>query len=329
MTKIISTSIGVTQGLRNTFRKNFSINPKLVTNSDVKQRFLFSIETYTNSANLKGISRAVEKGQIVPVSCTRDYINQLNKSLSGDACMNPNEYDNVLGFYTGRQNRLYILLDNIQRLIGTDHKSVFIVTLHELQHMFCYNFTNQFINTWSNELYTFYSYFIALLYKAYTNGFKSMWNTISGKDKQVIQKLINPDNGVKYLVQYLIYNYEYLYCFCGSNISTSDCKAIGEKFCMILTQNDCDEGIANTLASKITKMTYDIFQGHIGTTYKNSDNSIIIDCLRQSYLKVFNKDPWKDGTLIYQELIFPSEVVCVSSQYFYKDNKYFKFLNSL
>ena len=71
MTKIISTSIGVTQGLRNTFRKNFSINPKLVTNSDVKQRFLFSIETYTNSTNTqnkKQLERLLALNQLMNIA---------------------------------------------------------------------------------------------------------------------------------------------------------------------------------------------------------------------------------------------------------------------
>lgn len=329
MTKIISTSAGVLSGLHDAFRKNFNLTQKLVTNDSVKIKFIDNIRNYLGNTISKIIEKLIKKNKIVPVECTTDLIKELNSNLKGEASINPKEYTNVLGFYTGRQNRLYILTDNIQRLIGSDSKSICEVTIHELQHMCCYNFLSQFIDLWKNELYNFYAYFLALLYKAYTNGFRSLWNSLSGNDRDVINKLLDPDNGVKYLVHYLIYNFEYLYCCAGSTISVNDCKAIGDKYSAVLINNGCSESTSNSISADIKKMAYDIFSGKIGSTYKSSSNLTIINCFREAYIKIFNKDPWKNGTLVYQELIFPSEIVCISSQYYIKNSKYYKFLNSL
>lgn len=329
MTKIISTSDGVRNGLRDAFRKSFNLTQKLVTNTSVKMKFLEHIQKYLGNTATKIIAKLVKEDKVIPVECTNDLIKQLNSNLKGDASINPKEYENVLGFYTGRQNRLYILTDNISRLMGSDSKSICEVTIHELQHMCCYNFLNQFIDLWEKEFYTFYAYFLALLYKAHTSGFKSMWNSISGKDKQVISQLLDADNGVKYLVKYLIFNFEYLYCCAGSVISTNDCKALGDKYSMVLINNGCSENIASKIADDIRKMAYDIFTGRIGSTFKTSGNLIIINCFREAYIKTFKKDPWQNGVFIYQELIFPSEIICVSSQYYIKNAKYYKFLNSL
>ena len=329
MTKIISTSDGVRKGLRDTFRKSFNITQKLVTNTTVKIKYLEHIKNYLGATPAKIIAKLVKEDKVIPVECTNDLIKQINANLKGDAALNPKEYENVLGFYTGRQNRLYILIDNISRLLGTDSKSICEVTIHELQHMCCYNFLNTFIDLWKNELYSFYAYFLALLYKAHISGFKSMWNSLSGKHKQVISQLLDPDNGVQYLVKYLIFNFEYLYCCAGSAITTNDCKALGDKYSTVLMNNGCDQNVASEIADDIRKMSYDIFTGRIGSTFKNASNLTILNSFREAYIKVFKKDPWKDGTFIYQELIFPSEVICVSSQYYIRNSKYYKFLNSL
>lgn len=328
--KIISTSDGVCKGLSTTFRRLIPISPKMVTNLDVKQRYLEMLSQVLDSGTIRLITKLVKKGKIVPVECTNDFINQLNKNLKGDACMNPKEYENVLGFYTGKQNRLYILMDNVQRLMTGGSLAIAQVTVHELQHMCCYNFTNMFINYWKKELYSFYSYFCAFLYKAYSSGFSSTWNSVTGKDKQIMQRILDPDYGIKYLVQYLIYNHEYLYCFAGSIMSMSDCKAIGEKFGLLFEQCGCDPTFASEISKKIFSMVKDIFSGKIGSTWRNPDNSTIIDCFRKAYFQVFKKDPWKDGSsLIYQEIVFPSEIISVTSMYFYRNKKYYKFLGSL
>lgn len=328
MIKIISTTDGVYKGLANTFRKSFSIPQKLITNTDVKTNYINSLSNYIDGNNIKNIIKLINKGKIVPVSCTSKFIESLNKNLKGDACMNPKEYENVLGFYTGKQNRLYILMDNVSRL-STNNKGLIDVTIHELQHMYCYNFTPQFINLWSKQLYKFYAYFCAYIYKSYTSGFKTLWNKISSKDQKVIKNLLDPNNGIEYYVKYLIYNHEYLYCCAGSNVSLSDCKSIGQKMGMMLSNNGCEQQTSEIIANRISNISKDIFTGDIGRTYNNKDNGIIISCLREAYKSTFNKDPWDNGSFIYQEIIFPSEVISITSQYNYKNNNYYKFLGSL
>ena len=327
--KIISTSDGVCKGLSTTFRKMIPVYPKMVTNLDVKQRYLDMLSQHLNSGAMSLILRLVKKGKIVPVECTNDFINRLNKNLKGDACMNPKEYENVLGFYTGKQNRLYILMDNVQRLMTGGSLAIAQITIHELQHMSCYNFTSNFINYWQKELYSFYSFFCAFLYKAYSKGLSTVWNVTSGEDKEIFEHIMDPDYGIKYLVQYLIYNHEYLYCCAGSVMSSSDCRAAGIKFGLFLEQCGCDKILCSEISKNISNILKDIFNGKIGSTWKKQENSIIINCFRQAYIQVFKKDPWKDGTLIYQEIIFPSEVISVTSQYFFKNRKYYKFLGSL
>lgn len=327
--KIISTTDGVSKGLSFTFKRMIPVSPKMVTNLDVKKKYIDMLSKHLSSGVVNEIIKLINKERIVPVECTEDFIRMLNKNLKGDACMNAKEYENVLGFYTSKQNRLYILMDNVQRLMGAGSLPIMFTTVHELQHMYCFNFTSEFIKLWENELYSFYGYFCACLYKAYTGGFRSAWNSLTGKDKTIVKNLLEPDNGIKYLVQYLIYNHEYLYSCAGCATSATDCKAIGEKFGMLLEQCGCESGLSAKIATKIAVLAKDIFSGKIAGTWRSSDNATIINCFREAYVRVFSRDPWKDNTLIYQELIFPSEIISVSSQYYYKHSKYYKFLGSL
>ena len=327
--KIVSTTDGVSKGLSFTFKRIIPVSPKMVTNLDVKKRYIDMLSKHLSSSVVNGIISLINKEKIVPVECTNDFINHLNKNLKGDACMNAKEYENVLGFYTSRQNRLYILMDNVQRLMGGGSLPIMFTTIHELQHMYCFNFTGEFIKLWEDELYSFYAYFCACLYKTYAGGFRTAWNSLTGKTRKIIENLLNPDNGVRYLVQYLIYNHEYLYSCSGCTTSATDCKAIGEKFGMFIEQCGCDPSLSGQIAGKISIMAKDIFTGKIASTWRSTDNACIINCFREAYLKVFGKDPWKDNTLIYQELIFPSEIISVTSQYYYKKSKYYKFLGSL
>jgi hypothetical protein len=219
-------------------------------------------------------------------------------------------------------------MDNVIKLSDSD-RGIADVTIHELQHMSCCNNLQQFINLWSNTLYRFYAYFCAYLYKSYVSGNKTLWNQNTPKDKEILSNLMDFQNGVEYLVKYLTYNNEYLYYHNGSNISTLDCKAIGQKFGMLLENSGCEKHISENISDDIFTITKDIFTGNILKTWNHNTNGIIINCLRQAYLSTFNKDPWKNGTFIYQEIIFPSEVISISSYYYPTNNNYFKFLKSI
>lgn len=332
MKKIISTAHGVTKGIFNTFRKIIPINTKMVTNESVRNYYINNLNgsNWIQKSAIKYIENLVNHEKIIPVACTEKFIEDLNKKLSGDACMNPQEYENVFGFYTGEQNRIYILLDNIERLSGSDKTAISNVTIHELQHMSCYNHMNEFMRTWGDELYEFYAHFAALLYKTYISGIKSTWQSLTGEDKSIVNNLLNPDNGIKYFVNYIAYNHEYLFACAGANMSTTDCRMVGEKFAYTLQNCGCSEDISYKIGGDVAQMVYDIFTGRIGETYKTKSNLNIIKNFALSYIKIFGRNPLDIGDFIYQEMVFPSEVICVSSNLKKPtDSRYYKFLNRL
>lgn len=319
--KRISTIEALKKGLFHTFKKNIILPQKAVTNDGVRQLYLNCVykSGLINSSNFALIKKMVDKDVIIPIECTDDYIKELNSKLDGSAAINPKEYEGVLGFYTGYQNKIFILMDHVEKLMRGNTKGLFFVTIHELQHMSCYNFPKQFISTWNKELCKFYAYFVFRLYEIITK---------DTNNNEIIRNLMDPGNGLDYYIQYLIYNNEFLWNIRGSRISSKDCATCAMKIAAIANQCGVPEKVAVEMYHTLNEFMYDILFRDIGSTYNKNNNPCVIRAFNQAYIDVFGINMLK-YSFIYQEAIFPSEVVCMSSMFKYTDNRYYKFLNNL
>ena len=327
--KRIKTLEALRKGLKYTFKKNVPLPKNAVTNSDVRNKYIDLVREsgIISSSISRIIEDLVDRGKIIPIVCTDDYIKDLNRNLKGDAAINPKTYEHTLGFYTGDQNRIYILMDHINKFMGNDKRGMFFVTLHELQHMCCYNFPRQFIDLWSKELSTFYGYFMSYLYQQ-CKGTGSIFKAFDFKGKSIERNFLDNKNGILYLIMYLIYNHEFLLNVEGSVFSARDVLGVASKFAACAQNCGSEDNISMRIYQTIQKFVYDIFFKNIASSYKNGTNIYVINSFRQAYIKTFGIDVWRD-TLIYQEAIFPSEVICIMSQYKYQDNRFYKFLNNL
>lgn len=329
--KRIKTIVALKKGLLNTFKTNIPLPKNAITNQRVRDTYLDAIKNsrIINSANLSLIEKLVDRGIIVPIECTDDYIRELNKKLKGKTGMNPREYEHVLGFFTGTQNKIFILMDHIRSHLPNDCTGMYLVTLHELQHMCCNNFPRQFISTWANELFTFYGYFLAALYAQYMGGFNNFMNKITGKEKDIFDKLKDAEYGVDYLIQYMIYNHEMLWSLKGMVLSSKDCMNLGAKMSAICERCGVPEDVSMKIYHAITDFMYDALTGNIDRRIKSGDNFLVFTALRIAYFKMLKGIDITKHSFIYQEILFPSEVICMMSKFKYSDSRFFKFLNNL
>lgn len=328
--KRIKTLDALQRGLRYTFKKNVPLPKNAVTNSDVKEKYLALVKEsgIVSSSVLRLIENLVDRNKIVPILCTDDYIKELNKNLKGDAAINPKTYEHTLGFYTGEQNKIYMLMDHINKFMGNDKRGMFFVTLHELQHMCCYNFPKQFIDTWAKELSIFYGYFLSYLYKTFNGAIKSTIGIFNGKNKEIESKFLDNKNGILYLIMYLIYNHELLFNVEGAMVSTKDVANAAAKYAICAQKCNVEGEVAVRIYQAMQTFIYDIFFKDISSRYRNGTNFYVICAFRDAYIKTFGVDMWKHS-FIYQESIFPSEVICMISQFRHQDSRFYKFLNNL
>jgi len=328
--KRIKTLDALKRGLKYAFKKNVPLPKNAITNSVIRDKFVDLVKEsgIVNNSVLRIIKDLVDRGKIVPILCTDDYIRELNKNLKGDAAINPKSYEHTLGFYSGDQNRIFMLLDHINRFMGNDKKAIFFVTLHELQHMCCYNFPRQFIDTWTKELSTFYGYFMSYIYKCFNGSIRSTVGMFSGKNNDIEKMFLDNRNGILYLIMYLIYNHEFLFNVEGARVSSKDVINAASKFAVCSQNCGVDDNISMKIYQAMSQFIYDIFFKDMSTRYKNGTNFYIIEAFRNAYIKTFGIDMWKHS-LIYQEAVFPSEVICMISQFKYQDSRFYKFLNNL
>ena len=318
----VATSIVVKKELKKVFNKTVEIPDGLITNEAIRQKFAEYLKqsNYIPSSALTPINRLIDEQVIIPVNIKKKgWLSFLNNQLKNKVIMPFSYYDGVLAFYSGLTNRIYMLIDNIQKYHTSSTANHIAKTLvHELQHMQCNNFPHEFYNVHKNEISKFYSEFFRMA--ASTYGISS-------------DKLPVNEGAATFFAKTILYIFDHLLSDPSSIITKNDLMAYNDK-CYNVYANDKSsksaQKMAGELANIITTSALGILTGKYYSNCKNYSSSPERLCyisLYKTYNKLFGSAE-KYGSFFGQELIFLSELISVLSQ---DDNssKMFAFINRL
>jgi hypothetical protein len=257
---------------------------KLYSSDAIKSKFLNAID---NQKILRPVADKIEnlinRQIIVPAFTNKNLIKLIGHKFLSDQFSKM-----VLGFYESSKNKIFLLDNNTKFLIFMNNKELSSLTMHELQHYASRNLKSKFFNIHKNTFRTYFQSF----YKIYLN-------------------IIVPDNIIDGFVQYVLKNFEY-----PQNQSTQFLVKFGDILFDNLqnrkvSEKDLETQIITMLA--VLKMYLSNTNSFISSLQSGQDSPVkLVKSLTTAYKSLGIRNP---HSLTIQELIFPSEVVCIESQH--------------
>lgn len=228
----------------------------------------------------KDISKLVRRKTVLPCYLTKGYFSFfINKIFS------PHRESDTLGMFSPNTKKIYILVDNWSNMFGAAPDSSLARTLmHELIHLFAYTKHSEFLSMFKKDLLNFYSNFFQLYFETK--------NEPNIKDIEKIFKILYFDFEVT----------------TSESINLKKCRETMTKIFSNNTKFDKE-----TFERKITyyfvavKLLVTDFSA-LRSYYSNA----LVDiprCLYRAYTNTLKIKP--NGTMIVQELMYPSEVICL------------------
>jgi len=258
---------------------------KLYSSEAVRQKFISAISNQKILAPVSDkIANLINRQIIVPCFASGNLIKFMAHKFFSDQMSK-----SILGFYFSERNMIYILLDNHTKFaFFMSNKALSSVTLHELMHYASWNLKTRFFSLHKD---TFRKYF-RTFYKLQFN--------------------INvPDKIIDEIVLFVLKNFEYPKQH-SPNFLARLADLMYVRFEGAISNDDeRDEMVRHTLAAvKLFLVNPNSFIQSI----QSGDEvvSTVVANLHKSY-KVLNiRDP---KSLTIQELIYPSEIICIQSQF--------------
>jgi len=265
---------------------------KLFSSEAVKEKFINAISNQDILSPVKDkIRNLIERQIIVPAFVSKNVIRLIGHKFFSD------QFEKlVLGFYDSSKNKIYILLDNNTKfLFFMSNKALGLLTMHELQHYASLNLKFKFANLHKNTFRTYFRNF----YKMYAD--------------------VNlPDSIIDDIVIFIFKNFEY-----PKNQSTQFlvkyADIIYDSFHQYIKDDDQREYIIRDMMS-VLKLYLTDANSFIASIRGGNDKVIkLVKSLSQSYKSLKIRNP---RSLPIQELIFPSEIIAIESQFRPNDNHY-------
>ncbi len=258
---------------------------KLYSSSGLKSSFCEAMEKHKKTKNIsKKIIELVDSKKIVPA-----WMNKGIFSLSIFKIFAPIGSQSIMGFYTPNENQIYLLMDNNITFGYASNNVLAELLLHESMHMASHQLRTRYHNIFSEELTKYYS---AL--------FKTLFG-ISG----------NIDRESKAIYNFLFKNCEY------QNLTAGKIKTVIEKYTTLLVKFFMDK---TTLDHKVFKEVITEYMTMIKLYFANIN--VFIASIKK-YHRIYRgmKVAYVQGlgvkntkSLCIQELVFPSEVICMYSE---------------
>lgn len=294
----------VKREIKNVFGKSVPIPEGLVTNEDIRQKFIYELNktSFIPSSAMSNIKRLVDNQQIIPVNIeSSGAVKRIYQSIKRNSRIPFSYYDGVLGFYSGFTNRIYLLLDNIAKYRGNSEDSAKVL-IHELQHMQCHNFPSEFFFL-HKDLFT----------KFYATLFKTACDMYSSNNIKI------DSHNVMIFAKYLIYMFDDLIANPSFYISKNDIASYAMKAYGTMVGNneddltDDDKDVAWQIANILANSGFSIIFGKFFDNAQNDSKSIE----RFSYFAIHNTykkiglDPKKLASFFGQELVYASEIIAL------------------
>lgn len=258
---------------------------KLYSSSKLQRHFLSAI---FKQKNLRPVIRSVEKlvtdGKIIPCYASKNVLKLIAHKFFSDPMQK-----SVLGFFYSTNNKIYCMLDNNTTFfVWVSNKALSSLTIHELMHYCAWNSKSAFIQTHRKS---FQKYFY-LFYKQYFE--------VDVSEKQIDK-----------IVDFIFRKFEF-----SLKTSTSFLVKYANMLDKTLKSNIPDNIRREKLIVKLLAvvkmylMNPNKFISMVQTG--GSTPRKVVIALLNSYRAFGIRSP---NTLAIQELIFPSEIICIQSQY--------------
>lgn len=222
------------------------------------------------------VEKLIGKNLIIPFM----YFNNSNDFIVWKLLPIDNYNKAVWGWYTGNvDNKIYVSLNSVGYINGiVDKKDIYNLLVHELMHLSANNFTNKFFLNFYDHLQKFYSNFI----KAYFNAEVDPPKLNSWLKRLVLNEVKeNHDFSSKY-VSYLDFMSNFF------------------------QEMGFDHDKADYMLSTL------MVPSEIYKKLKKGDEHDLMPSLHIAYKQSFGFRP---PNFVFQELLYPSEVISVYSQY--------------
>lgn len=311
-----STSVVVQREIRNVFNSSVTIPKGLVTNEEIRNKFFnyLNKSTVIPNGQLNAIWNLIKRQVVIPVNVKKSgFLEKLFSGMRRKNAVLAEYYDGILGFYSGNSNRIFMLIDNMEKFkYGPDE--IACVLVHEFQHMQCHNFPVEFFNLHKKLFTDFYS---EMLYEAC--------------------KLLDPSvdckvntNSVALMCKWMIYMFDDLISNPDFGFTSSDMNAYADKIFNSFSNIDRYEKFYNRVMNLLIDAAETILNGKYYDNCKKDSKSPE----RFSYVTIYktykklNLNPDKLQSFFGQELIYPSEIIALLP-YLKMDSNLFAFINRL
>ena len=259
---------------------------KFYTSDELKDKFISMI---VNHKHIKPVSKEfenlVKNGDIIPCWVTSGFLGNLKFKL-----FTPGKYKKLAGFYDYDIGKIFVLMNyNVNFLsIVKDINIMGEIALHELMHMVADRKPKSFIRIFKNDLENYYTNLLKDIFK------------VEGEIKDIDK-----------LVLFLFSEFER-----KGNITMSHLR----KYSDILTKTFKDKSTMDDNTFEETLKNYIVLiklflvnnTGSFYRIFRSGKFEHIIKPMYVSYYKTFKMETLT--TICIQELVFPSEVICIMSE---------------
>lgn len=255
------------------------------TDEDIKENF---IKTMTEQDLLKpvitDIVRLVNEDILIPVMTSKGLISKIRRYYKA-----PIENKMVLAFFNSLTEKIYVLMENNTDFIfWSKSDTLASVVLHEFQHFCSYLFPNEFTTIHAKSLIAYYKRFFKLQFGVELD-----------------------DNDSKEI---------YIWLFKNSEYTGADSVALLVRYAVMLDKIMKSYGLGESDRFNKISSLMKVIRGYAKDSsefihqlqLRNQEYLLVVNHLYQAYraIKIGSLD-----NLCIQELLFPSEIICVESQY--------------
>jgi uncharacterized LabA/DUF88 family protein len=262
-------------------------NSPLYGSDKLNEKFLLALakQDKTNSS-IKTIERLIKKKLIVPCFLEKGLLHHIGWRIFGPAAVK-----SIAGFFNPGDGRVFILISNDANLFTyVSNEFLANLTCHELSHRAAFEDTNKFYQTFRNELITFYRVMFSEIFKI--------------DEKKLDDKTVF--SFIKFLFQYI-----------EMSVGSVSSSALIKYSTMLRMQL---QGLSS-LKHDDFLITSDDYIQIIGIFLKDinlffdsiGEFSHILSPIYRAYKKAL--DVRNASTVCIQELIYPSEVIALLSEY--------------
>ncbi len=277
---------------------------QIYTSDSLKRKYVEAMRKMDKTKPIAdSIEKLVEKNTLVPAWLNKGIFRLIYFKIFA-----PPGSQNALGFYTSSHDQIYLLIDNNITLGYASNQRLMHLTIHESMHMAASHMKNRFVSLFTPEIVSFYSAVYEELFQIPPNKITKQCNTI-----------------MKYLFREFEFNNNNLSLMTLKKFLKNYREMIDKSFRSItrLPQEKFDKYLLDYI-DFIYLYFYDLDK------FINSFVNLYPHIYRALLMGYENGLRFRNNfSLCVQELFFPSEIICIHSEYTNNMSKVYKAFKSI